>query len=115
MLCTPGTAGWAGTASEHAFSVLAVPDAYVYVLRCADDSLYTGWTVDLDKRLDMHNSGKGARYTRSRLPVSLFASLELNDKSAAMREEARVKALSRLEKLALAKSWPAPARSGNSA
>jgi putative endonuclease len=87
-----------------------VPKAYVYILRCADNSLYTGWTVDLDKRIDVHNAGKGARYTRSRLPVTVFASVELDDKSSAMREEARVKALRRSEKLALAKSWPAPAK-----
>jgi putative endonuclease len=86
-----------------------VPEAYVYILRCDDGSLYTGWTVDVDKRLQTHNSGKGGRYTRSRLPVTLFASRELDDKSAAMREEARVKALTRPEKLALAKSWPLPA------
>lgn len=85
-----------------------MPEAYVYILRCHDGSLYTGWTVDLQKRVSTHNSGKGGRYTRSRLPVKLFASLELDDKSAARREEARVKALSRPEKLALAKSWPVP-------
>ena len=85
-----------------------MPEAYVYILRCHDGSLYTGWTVDLEKRVSTHNSGKGGRYTRSRLPVKLFASLELDDKSAARREEARVKALSRPEKLALAKSWPVP-------
>jgi putative endonuclease len=86
-----------------------VPTAYVYVLRCADGSLYTGWTVDLAKRLAAHNAGTASRYTRSRLPVEVFASLELDDKSVARREEARVKALTRPQKLALAKSWPAPA------
>jgi putative endonuclease len=85
-----------------------VPTAYVYILRCGDGTLYTGWTVDLEKRLAAHNAGTGSRYTRSRLPVEVFASLELSDKSAARREEARVKALSRPEKLALAQSWPAP-------
>lgn len=84
---------------------MILTEAYVYILRCDDDSLYTGWTVDLDRRLAAHNSGKGARYTRSRLPVTLFASVQVDDRSAAMREEARIKALSRLEKLALAKSW----------
>jgi putative endonuclease len=89
-----------------------MPQAYVYILRCGDGSLYTGWTVDLEKRVETHNSGKGARYTRSRRPVRVFASLELDDASAARREEARVKALSRPEKLALAKSWPIPAQAG---
>ena len=90
-------------------SVWFVPEAYVYILRCGDDSLYTGWTVDLKKRVATHNAGKGGRYTRGRLPVKVFASLKLDDKSAARREEARVKALRRPEKLALAKSWPDPA------
>ena len=83
--------------------------AYVYILRCADGSLYTGWTVDLEKRVVAHNAGTASRYTRSRLPVEVFASLELGDKSAARREEARVKALKRPEKLELAESWPVPA------
>src|SRR5437870_3698726 len=104
MLCTPGTETQAAGLSERPFTVWPVSAAYVYILSCDDGSLYTGWTVDLDKRLESHNSGAGAKYTRSRLPVSLFASLELDVKSAAMREEARVKALSRPEKLALAKS-----------
>jgi putative endonuclease len=112
MLCTPGTEPEAGSASERPSTVTSVPGAHVYILRCDDDSLYTGWTVDLDKRLESHNAGNGAKYTRSRLPVSLFASIELHDKSAAMREEARVKALSRSEKLRLARSWPAPANPG---
>jgi putative endonuclease len=86
-----------------------VPEAYVYILRCADSSLYTGWTVDLSKRVAAHNAGTASRYTRSRLPVAVFASLELDDKSVARREEARVKALTRSQKLALAKSWPVPA------
>ena len=100
--------GWAGTASAGPISFWSVPEAFVYILRCGDNSLYTGWTVDVDKRVSTHNAGKGGRYTRSRLPVTLFASLQVDDQSAAMREEARVKALSRPEKLALAKSWPIP-------
>ncbi|HWI22996.1 MAG TPA: GIY-YIG nuclease family protein [Baekduia sp.] len=85
-----------------------MPAAYVYILRCSDGSLYTGWTVDLDKRIVAHNAGTASRYTRSRLPVSLFASIALDDRSAARREEVRVKQLSRAEKLELAASWPAP-------
>ncbi|MBA2504782.1 MAG: GIY-YIG nuclease family protein [Thermoleophilaceae bacterium] len=74
--------------------------AFVYVLRCGDGSLYTGWTYDVEKRLAAHSAGRGARYTRSRLPVELAARWELEDASAAMREEARFKALSREDKLA---------------
>ncbi len=76
-------------------------DAWVYLLRCADGSLYTGWTNDLPKRLAAHAAGKASRYTRSRLPVELALALPQADRSAAMREEARIKRLSRPEKLAL--------------
>jgi putative endonuclease len=75
--------------------------AWVYLLRCADGSLYTGWTVDLDARLRRHGEGKASAYTRSRLPVALALALPMPDRSAAMREEARIKALDRAEKLAL--------------
>ncbi len=76
--------------------------AWVYVLRClADDSLYTGWTVDLDRRLAAHQAGDGSRYTRSRLPVELAAAMPMPDAGAARREEARIKRLTRVEKLAL--------------
>lgn len=88
---------------------VAAMAAYVYILRCADGSLYTGWTVDLAKRIAAHQAGTASRYTRSRLPVDLFASLEVGDRGAALREEARVKALTRADKLALAKSWTRPA------
>jgi len=71
------------------------------MLRCADGSLYTGWTVDVDKRLAAHQAGKASRYTRSRLPVTLAAVVEMDDASAARREEARIKLLSRKKKLAL--------------
>ncbi len=74
---------------------------WVYMVRCADDSLYTGSTNDLDRRLQAHNTGKGARYTRSRRPVELVWSRRLKDKSAALSLEARLKQLSRPEKLAL--------------
>lgn len=52
--------------------------AYVYILRCRDESLYTGWTNDLEKRLEAHNSGKGAKYTRGRCPVTLVYSETLS-------------------------------------
>jgi len=75
--------------------------AWVYLLRCADDSLYCGWTVDLDARVAAHAAGRGAKYTRTRLPVELAWSCEHADNSAARREEARIKALTRAQKLAL--------------
>jgi putative endonuclease len=75
--------------------------AWVYLLRCADGSLYTGWTADLDARLRRHGEGKASAYTRSRLPVALALALPMPDRSAAMREEARIKGLDRAEKLAL--------------
>ena len=75
--------------------------AFVYLLRCADGTLYCGWTIDLDTRLAAHNAGKASRYTRSRRPVELAWSAEQPDRTAARREEARIKALARAEKLAL--------------
>ncbi len=76
--------------------------AWVYLLRCgADDSLYTGWTNDLERRLSAHGAGTASRYTRSRLPVELALALPMADASEARREEARIKKLSRPQKLAL--------------
>lgn len=74
---------------------------WVYILRCADGTLYTGCTNDLSRRLAAHNAGKGAKYTRSRRPVELVYREEVPDKSAALRREATIKGLSRGEKLAL--------------
>jgi putative endonuclease len=78
-----------------------VSDAWVYMLRCRDGSLYTGWTSDLDRRLARHRAGKASRYTASRLPVELAFALAMTDRTAARREEARIKLLSRARKLAL--------------
>ena len=75
--------------------------AYVYLLRCADDSLYCGWTTDVSRRLAAHAAGTASRYTRSRLPVELAVVIPVADRSAALREEARVKRLPRAEKLRL--------------
>jgi putative endonuclease len=75
--------------------------AWVYLLRCADGTLYCGWTVDLEQRLAAHNAGRASRYTRSRLPVELAWSQAQPDYSAARREEARIKRLTRTRKLAL--------------
>ena len=68
-------------------------DAWVYMLRCADGSLYTGWSTDVAKRLQRHRAGKASRYTASRLPVELVYEAAMADRSAARREEARIKAL----------------------
>jgi putative endonuclease len=73
--------------------------AFVYLLRCADGSLYCGWTTDVDRRLAAHRAGTASRYTRSRLPVELAASFAVADRSAALREEARIKRLPRARKL----------------
>lgn len=75
--------------------------AWVYVLRCADGSLYTGWTVDVARRVAAHAAGRGGRYTRSRLPVELLSAMPMPDSSSARREEARIKQLPRTAKLAL--------------
>jgi putative endonuclease len=79
---------------------------FVYMLRCGDGSLYTGATDDVARRLAAHQRGKGGRYTRSHLPVSLAYWEELPDRSAALRREAEIKRLSRKEKLALAGETP---------
>ena len=79
--------------------------AYVYMLRCKDDSLYTGWTNDLQHRLKMHASGKGAKYTRGRGPLTLVYAEELVDKETAMKREWEIKSLTRTEKLALCAAW----------
>lgn len=79
-------------------------EAYTYILRCGDGTLYTGWTYDLKKRLEAHNSGKGAKYTRSRLPVELIYFEVFSTKEAAMSREFAIKHLSRKEKLKLIQS-----------
>lgn len=74
---------------------------YVYILRCSDNSLYTGWTNDLDKRIKTHSEGKGAKYTRARLPVELVYFEEFDDKISAMKREYEIKKLNRVDKLKL--------------
>jgi len=76
-------------------------DAWVYMLRCADGSLYTGWSTDVSRRLARHRQGRASRYTASRLPVELALALPMADRTAARREEARIKRLDRAAKLAL--------------
>ena len=77
---------------------------YTYMLECADGTLYTGWTNDLQKRLAAHNTGQGAKYTRSRRPVCLVYAEVHEDRKEAMRREAAIKRLSRKQKLLLIKS-----------
>lgn len=73
---------------------------YLYILKCADDSLYTGITTDLERRVEEHNSSKaGAKYTKCRRPVESVYSKKFSTRSEASKEEARIKALSREEKL----------------
>ncbi len=90
----------AGIGAPPAYQA-GVADAWVYILRCADGSLYTGWSSDVQRRLARHNAGSASRYTASRRPVELALALPMADRSAAMREEARIKALDRAAKLAL--------------
>ena len=77
---------------------------FVYLLRCADDSLYTGITNDVSRRCDQHNAGTASRYTRSRLPIRLVYEEVLTSRSLALKREATMKALSRTEKESLIQS-----------
>ena len=77
---------------------------YLYILRCKDGSLYTGITTDVEKRLEAHRSGKGAKYTRGRGPLELVYREECGDHSDALRRELEIKALTREEKLTLIKN-----------
>ena len=84
----------------------------VYMLRCADGSLYTGWTNNLEKRLKTHSAGKGAKYTRSRLPVELVYTEILSTPQAARSRERQIKQLRREEKLRLEKGEDGYAQRG---
>ncbi|MES3518134.1 MAG: GIY-YIG nuclease family protein [Natronomonas sp.] len=74
---------------------------HVYVLRCADGTLYTGYTTDVERRITEHNAGEGAKYTRGRTPVELVHTEDFDERSAAMSREYEIKQLSRGEKLSL--------------
>jgi putative endonuclease len=87
-------------------------EAWVYLLRCTDGSLYTGWTIDLERRLERHRAGAASRYTASRLPVELARAIPMPDRTAARREEARIKRLPRAEKLALLTAVQVGGRTG---
>lgn len=76
---------------------------YVYILKCSDDSFYTGYTVDLEKRLKTHNDGKGAKYTRSRRPVAIIYTEKFETLSEALKREIEIKKLNRTQKEKLIK------------
>ena len=78
--------------------------AYAYIVECADGTLYSGWTNDLEKRIAAHNAGDGAKYTRSRRPVKLRYYETFEEKSKALRRECALKKLTRAEKIALIES-----------
>ena len=71
---------------------------YVYILRCADDSLYCGYTTDVEKRFEKHKSGKGARYTRSHLPLEVVYVEEFENKSDALKREHEIKSMTKSQK-----------------
>lgn len=76
---------------------------YIYILECSDNTLYTGYTNDINKRLEVHNNKLGAKYTRGRTPVKLVYSEEFESKSEALKREYQIKQLSREEKFKLFK------------
>ncbi|NLD06449.1 MAG: GIY-YIG nuclease family protein [Synergistaceae bacterium] len=78
--------------------------AWTYILRCSDDTLYTGWTNNIEKRLAAHNRGTASKYTRGRRPVELIFKEEFETKEEAMTREAKIKSLKRDEKLLIAKN-----------
>ncbi len=80
--------------------------AHVYILLCADDTLYTGYTTDIAKRIETHNAGKWAKYTRGRLPVKLIYSESFETESEARKREYAIKQMTRKEKLDLIKNNP---------
>ena len=78
---------------------------YLYILRCKDNTLYTGITTDVEKRLEAHRSGKGAKYTRGRAPLELVYRESCGSHSDALKREAEIKKLSRQAKELLVKNW----------
>lgn len=77
---------------------------YVYIVQCKDGTLYTGYTVDLSKRIDSHNSFRGAKYTRGRTPVKLVYSEELNSVNEALKREHQIKGMTRKQKIEIINS-----------
>jgi len=78
-------------------------NSFVYIIECADQTLYTGWTTNIEARVETHNAGSGAKYTRGRGPVKLVYSESFETKQDAMRREAEIKKLTRNEKMRLIK------------
>ena len=79
---------------------------YTYILKCADGSLYTGWSVSLDKRILAHNQGKASKYTRPRRPVVCVYFETFSNRSEAMRREVKIKQMTRAQKLKLINKTP---------
>jgi putative endonuclease len=88
-------------ADKAARDEIAAPGHFVYIAECADGTLYTGYTNDVAKRIKTHNDGKGAKYTRARLPVKPVYTEEYANKEEAFRREAQIKRLRRKNKLRL--------------
>jgi putative endonuclease len=82
-------------------SVATAANWQVYILKCGDGSLYTGITTDIDQRLTTHNAGKGAKYTRGRLPVTLLYAEPADNRATASQREAVIKKMGRAAKLRL--------------
>lgn len=78
---------------------------YTYIVKCSDETYYTGWTNDLDKRIQNHNAGKGAKYTKVRLPVELVYYEEFATKEEAMKREYAIKQLKKCKKEELILNW----------
>lgn len=78
---------------------------YTYILKCSDETYYTGWTNDLKRRIEIHNAGKGAKYTKSRLPVELVYCEEFRTKQEAMKREYAIKKLKKCKKEELIVNW----------
>ncbi len=85
---------------------------FVYMIECADKTLYTGWTTDIDRRLKLHNAGRGAKYTRERGPVRLVYHEEVPDRRSALKRELQIKRMHRADKLKLVQDWQARSSAG---
>lgn len=83
---------------------LMIDKAYVYIVKCSDNTFYTGWTTNVETRIKVHNSGAGAKYTRGRLPVALVYWEALNSRSEALSREAMIKKMSKRQKIKLIES-----------
>ena len=88
-------------AKSAAMTTTSENEVIVYIVRCADDTLYTGWTTHIERRVQAHNSGQGAKYTRSRRPVQLVYTEPQPSRSVAQQREAAIKKMSRRQKLEL--------------